>query len=76
MPTEAQQQAFLKSIDQLRRLPKRIEPSDVARMAQSAGLSAHETLLRINQYAGYGGPRAGQSFEALAAFYLCGLPTR
>ena len=68
MPTEAQQQEFEKGIDKLRRLPKRIEPSDIARIGQSVGLSAHETLLRIEQYAGYGGPGVGQTFEALCTF--------
>jgi len=72
MNSDLIQQAFLKEIERLRKLPKRIEPSDIVQIARSTGMSVSETLLRINDYSDFNRDfnrrRGSQSSEALSIF--------
>jgi len=72
MSAGAQQEAFFREMDKLRRGPKRIEPLEIVDLARKVGLPPHETVLRLQEYAGYGRQRSNEMFDALSIF-LCTL---
>ncbi len=75
MSGEAQQAAFFREMDKLRRGPKHIEALEVVRLARKVGLSPHDALVGAQKYTGYGQQRPSEMFDALATF-VCALCSR
>ena len=75
MTTDTARNAFLKQLDEARRQPHRLGESEIARMAQEAGLPVQDSLREMRRSTPFHKENNTEVYDALVAFVtrLCGV---